>query len=135
MFYYLRLAGLAREAAIDLIQATRSTARGKASLLKRLVEGETLYLPPPTGSKASSESKRAMLERLRAHEDLTELQGDQARHAMEAIRMLAADSLEASYVLPLLRAWFDRFYGSPTAHLTHPLRRAICYADEALNPV
>lgn len=55
------------------------------------------------------------------------------RYAIQAVRSLIKKEIDADFLLPLLKGWFDAYYADREVNVAGDLRMAICHVDKVLN--
>ena len=130
VYYFIRLAGITRDDAIELIKKAKSTTGAKDALIRRLETSDDL--------RSASEEARARLDSIRRQLLKKTFNPDipdtQIFSALEAIKTLHNREVDPTHLCPLLKRWFDAHYADPAKKLlARELRQAICFVDRALN--
>ena len=132
VYHFLVQARVSLKEALSMLEEVQSTLPSKARLIQRLRSNQTQSLPVPVGENESSQQK------LRHRQDLIEkkvrenVSSGDIMKVLQSIRTLKAHEIDRDYLLPLLRTWFDNFYGKPIRNINN-VRRAVCYVDEVIH--
>jgi hypothetical protein len=132
VYYYLCLAKLTRTEAIEAVNPIKSTSQSKATLLRRLGHDEHIEMSTPTGGSEISRKKLEYRTAMLAKCVSDSVPTSEVKYCLHALRSIEPQRLDHSYILPLLRKWYDCYYADRAAGLAHELRCAICYADWAM---
>ncbi len=133
VYHYLRIAGLARAEAIKLIESVPGNHTAKKQLLNRL-RTEDVGLRTIIGEKDTEAAlrKRELRQKIK-DQDIEDVDSDKdLAYFSEALRSLPPPEIDVSYVLPLLRKSYSKFWNRG-GDQRYFLRKAICYADQVLN--
>ncbi|HAM32564.1 MAG TPA: hypothetical protein DCP41_03370 [Deltaproteobacteria bacterium] len=55
------------------------------------------------------------------------------RCAIQGVRSLIKNEIDADFLLPLLKGWFDAYYADREVNVAGDLRMTICHVDKVLN--
>jgi hypothetical protein len=77
----------------------------------------------------AAERRKPLRERILAKRIDGDLDITQVKYALEAIRTLKRDEIDRNYVFPIVKEWFDLYYGDRSIDLSGHLRSTICYMD------
>lgn len=129
IYYFAGIAGLnTLEKLKKVVEGVNSTSSSRKVLLQRLEGQDDLSLPVPgLHCREAGKLRKAKLAALLGKELGAEEDGDDVLSALEAVRCLTADQIDAGYLHPLLLRWFEKFYtqqGFPDR-----FRRAIAHLD------
>jgi hypothetical protein len=133
VYYFIKLAGYSRSQTISMMKQVVSKSQSKSKLLKRLESDESLGIVfPSVLTNAAKENKKYRGQILNKSID-ENLEPKERRYLLQAIRTLGASEIDESYLLPLLKQWFDIYYEDLKSNLADDLRRAICHIDIVMN--
>lgn len=137
IYYYMKMAGLNREEALNLVRGTVCRTWSRKKLIERLEKNIVQYMTIPNTNSRSSDEKRSNLEKLLLHTIDGSVQGKILEHYLQAIRYMKPSQISDhnGYLRNLLEIWFNKHYASLEGAIADNLRRTICWVDEALyNP-
>jgi hypothetical protein len=130
IYYFIRLAGMTSDSALDLIRQAKSTSSAKDGLIRRLQSGDHLRIESEQ-TRERLAGFRSQLVGKNLNEDIPEAD---LISAVQAIRTLHNRQVDSDYLCPLLKRWFDKNYADTKLRLlAHELRQAICFVDRAIN--
>jgi len=134
IYYFMKLAGLTKDRALEIIKNVPSRSQNMHKLIERIQSNRKLDLPAPVEYGYISDIKRYRDQILKCSLDesinLAEL-----KYVLRAIRTLKLSEVDLSYILPLLREWFDKYYANRIANLADDLRRTISHLDIIMNGI
>lgn len=125
IYYFIQKSGLSLQDITKFVTEQNSRKLGKKMLLKRL--GSDPNCAPQVCRPGSPIA--TMRDEL-LHERLTDqLSVDNLTYALRAVRTFSKDEMNTAYLFVIVKAWFDRFYGTESANVATELRRTLCYLD------
>lgn len=134
VYYFMRLANLTIVQTIELLQNQQSRSQSKSKLLERLTNDTIRERENPSSTHPSGQLARQYYAELTdGNLKPDDVPVEDIRCALRAIRMLGCDEIDCTYLLPMLRYWFDQFYTTQDSNLDGDLRKSICYLDYKLN--
>lgn len=132
IYFFMRLANLTKGRTLEIIKNIQSRSPSQQKLIQRLESDEDLSLHLNTKSDATRKKKEYREQILKRSID-EEIQSDELKYVLQAIRTLRFSDIDKSYLYPLILNWFDTYYVSKQQNLVDELRRAICHLDKIVN--
>ncbi|MEO1667248.1 MAG: ATP-binding protein [Chloroflexota bacterium] len=134
IYYFMHLAGMSVDEAIQVAESQKSTNQGKTKIINRLqgvqepdraCKQEQPSETHPSGAKAL-DYYEALL-----RQDLTgdDLDPADLKYLLRAFRVLDQNTCDSDFVFPLLKQLFDQYYANRDLEVGDDFRRAICYLD------
>jgi len=134
VYCFMRQASMDKNDALELIKGVRSRGPSRDRLIARLKSDDELLPYPIPGPVSPSAIKRAgFRERILAKGSLEGVQPADFRYAIQAVRSLIKKEIDADFLFPLLKGWFDVYYADREVNIAGDLRVAICHVDKVLN--
>ena len=124
IYFYIKMANISKEDAIRIIKDSRSTTRGRSTLIKRLADVEYDF-----ANKVSQDLLRRVMNGEVQTEDLAE---SDVKKVLISMRSIPKDELERNWdiIKKLAYYLFDRYYMN--SRVRSELRWTICYLDRVL---
>lgn len=134
VYCLMRQAGMKKDDVLEFLKAIRSRGPSRERLIARLKSNdESLPYPIPGPVSASAIKRAGFRERFLSKDSLDGVPPADLRYAIQAVRSLGKGEIDADFLLPLLKRWFDAYYADREVNLAQDLRMAICHVDKALN--
>ncbi len=125
IYYFMGQAGLTSQTVLEFVQAQNSRKQGKVMLLKRL-KSDANCEPEPYKPGTPVAAMRENL--IRQNHD-GQIAVDKLRYALKAVRTLSKNEIDISYLFPLAKLWFERFYATESSNTATEIRKMLCYLD------
>lgn len=124
IYFFMKQAGKSKSEFAKIVETSKSTTRGRTTLLNRLRSGDKDFSAPHYGNYFESKFK-----------DLTEFEGmdkDASRSLLQSIRSMNENKIEEYWVKisEFLKYCFDNFYAA--TNLKNEIRLTFCYLDTKL---
>lgn len=129
IYYFMTLARLAHSDVIKFVQGQNSRNQGQTKLLERL-ERDKACIPGKIGltSQAGIRTQNC-LQAIKNKEIDRDISPEDLKYALNAIRTLRGDEIDADYLFPILMYWFDTHYSTQPSVTADNIRKTICYVD------
>jgi hypothetical protein len=129
IYYFLHLANLEINQAIEFLSSQKSTNQAKAKIIARLNLDNSLELGLPNKKNSNGLRKLAIRDKLLAKEiDVGKLDSDLV-DLLDMIRTIQKNDLSLGYIRKLLSEIYSRNFASCDQSINDRIRRAICYVD------
>jgi hypothetical protein len=134
VYYYIHLSKLDTKQTIDMINGVISRNKAKEKLIARISNRSTQGISFYDNHSESSNKKGKFISKIKQNQIDQDLAGEDLSCCLHAIRALSRDEVKQSkdIIYPSLKFWFNKYYNNANPTLADSLRRAICWADEAL---
>ncbi len=129
IYYFIHLAKLKIDQAIDCIDAQKSTSPAKAKAIERLRDDRSLGLKMPSRKNNKGLRKLVVREKLLAREISENITGSELTDLLDMIQTIQKSDLPISYIRKLLLGIYSRNFAIQNQQINNKIRRAICYVD------
>lgn len=111
VYCFMRQAGMKKEDVLEFLMGVRSRGPSRERLIARLrSDEESLSYPIPGPVSPSARKRAGFRERILAKGSLDGVLPADFRYAIQAVRSLIKKEIDADFLLPLLKGWFDAYY-------------------------
>lgn len=129
IYYYIQLSKKNKEQIIGVLKSTTSSSHTKQKIIERLSCNENLKESITSIRTLAAVKKMGFREDVINESISSSIPIEDLRYLFQAIRLLDKSDINPSYLLPILKDYFNAFYECKMYNLPDYLRRAICHID------
>jgi hypothetical protein len=133
VYYFMKLANLTRKRTLEILEGTQSTSKSRDKIIERLKSDDNLSVKDPNPKSKYAEKKILYKNQIIERNIAESLPPEELKCVLLAIRMLDPAEVDLTYLLPILKNWYNLYYTDKKAKLADYLRRAICFLDKVQN--